>query len=89
MVKHDESKDLNSLKRVCRVDFVNKTLSASKSTVIGIKRWGKIDYLTHYCGWVFLWDNAAVASAPKEEKETKRDNKGEKEKKFIKKNEKK
>ena len=21
--------------------------------------WGKIDFLTRYCGWHFIWDNSA------------------------------
>lgn len=57
--RHDENKDLKSFSRIGRVNFNNKTLSAAKSATIGIHLWGKIDYLTHYCGWIFLWDNNA------------------------------
>ena len=28
-----------------------KSLQVSKGVIIGIKTWGKIDFLTHYCGW--------------------------------------
>lgn len=59
MAKHDESKDLRSFSRIGKVDFSNKTLQASKSAIIGIKLWGRIDYLTHYCGWTFIWNNNA------------------------------
>lgn len=60
MAKHDESKCLNSIRRVCSVNPSNKLITAQKSTVIGIKRWGMIDYLCHYCGYVFMWGNSAV-----------------------------
>lgn len=55
--KHDESKDLRLLSSVCRIDSFNKTITASKTAIIGNNRWGRIDYLTHYCGWTFIWDN--------------------------------
>ena len=61
MVKHDENKDLKSFARIGKVSIGNKTLKASKSATIGIRLWGRIDFLTHYCGWHFLWDNTAGA----------------------------
>lgn len=51
MVKHDENKDLRSIAKIARVDYSNKTINYSKSTIIGIRRWGKIDFLVNYCGW--------------------------------------
>lgn len=59
MKKHDENKDLRSFSRIGRVNPSDKTLRASKNATIGIRLWGKIDYLTKYCGWVFIWDNNA------------------------------
>ncbi len=55
--RHDENKCLRSFGKVGRVDLSNHTLKASRSAVIGIKMWGKIDYLTHYKGWHFIWEN--------------------------------
>ena len=55
--RHDENKCLRSFKRIGRVDMYDKTLQASKNAVIGIHLWGKIDYLTKYCGWHFIWNN--------------------------------
>ena len=55
--KHDENKDLKSFSRVGKINYSDKTLRASKSTIIGIRLWGRIDFLTHYCGWHFIWDN--------------------------------
>ena len=55
--KHDENKDLKSFSRVGKINYFDKTLLASKSAIIGIHLRGKIDFLTHYCGWTFIWDN--------------------------------
>lgn len=59
MAKHDENKDLRSFSRIGKVDYSDKTLQASKSSTIGIHMWGKIDFLTKYCGWHFVWNNSA------------------------------
>lgn len=58
-MKHDENKDLRSFSHIGKVDYSNRTLQASKSATIGIHLWGKIDFLTKYCGWHFVWNNAA------------------------------
>ena len=58
--RHDENKCLKSFNRIGRVDIYNKTLQAAKNAVIGIHLWGKIDYLTNYCGWHFIWNNDAT-----------------------------
>lgn len=57
--KHDENKDLRSLARIAKIDFSMKTIKCSKTATIGIHTWGRIDYLTKYCGWHFIWDNNA------------------------------
>lgn len=59
MAKHDENKDLRLFSRIGKVNIVSKTLKASKAQIIGIRMWGRIDYLTHYCGYSFIWDNSA------------------------------
>lgn len=59
MAKHDENKDLRSFSRIGKVSPGDKTLRASKSATIGIHLWGRIDFLTKYCGWHFIWDNTA------------------------------
>lgn len=52
MKKHDESKDVQALNRAgIRAFPGTKTIEIDKSQVVGIKQWGRIDYLTHYCGW--------------------------------------
>lgn len=59
MAKHDENKDLRSFSRIGKVSLGDKTLRASKNATIGIHMWGRIDYLTKYCGWHLIWDNSA------------------------------
>lgn len=59
MAKHDENKDLKSFSRIGKVSPGDKTLRASKNATIGIHMWGKIDFLTKYCGWFLIWDNSA------------------------------
>ena len=55
--KHDENKDLRLISRIAKINYYDKTIQAPKSAIIGIKTWGRIDYLTHYCGWYFSWNN--------------------------------
>ena len=57
--KHDENKDLRCFSRVGKINYSDKILRASKNVTIGIHMWGRIDFLTHYCGWTFIWDNTA------------------------------
>ena len=54
---HDENKDLHLVSRIAKIDYANKTIQASKSAIIGIRTWGRIDYLTNYCGWYFIYNN--------------------------------
>lgn len=58
--KHDENRDVKLLSRIVRVDSHTKRISCPKGTQIGIHAWGKIDYLTHYCGYVFIYNNDIV-----------------------------
>lgn len=59
MAKHDENKDLRLFSRIGRVNTVSKTLKAPKAQLIGIRMWGRIDYLCNFCGYSFIWDNYA------------------------------
>lgn len=57
--KHDENKDLRCVARLCKVNPGDRTIRANKAQVLGIRTLGRIDYLTNYCGWHFVWDNSA------------------------------
>ncbi len=58
--RHDENKCLRSFGKIGKIDYSNGALLAAKIAIIGIHMWGKIDFLTKYCGWKFYWDNNAV-----------------------------
>lgn len=62
MKNHDENKDLRLFSRIGKVDTITKTLKANKNQLIGIRMWGRIDYLTKYCGYVFIRDNSINAN---------------------------
>ena len=54
MVKrHQENNDVRILARMGRVSVneEKKTIRMAKDAVIGIKAWGRIDYLCNYKGW--------------------------------------
>ena len=57
-MKHDERKDLESLKRVAKVDFSNKTIKLTNR--VGISTRGKLDFLCKYCGWTLLSGNNTI-----------------------------
>ena len=56
--KHDENKDLRLISRIAKIDYAYKTIQAPKTSTIGIRSWGRIDFLTKYCGYIFLWNNS-------------------------------
>ena len=60
--KHDENKDIRLVSRIAKLDYFNKTIQAPKSAIIGNTTWGRIDFLTHYCGWTFVWNNDIIIS---------------------------
>mgnify|MGYP007032379129 FL=1 len=55
---HVENNDVQLLARMGRVEANadKKMLRASKNAVIGIKTWGKIDYLVNHRGWSMVRD---------------------------------
>ena len=59
MAKHDENKDVRLVSRIAKVNTVNKSIKAPKGAIIGIRTWGRIDFLTNICGYTFIWDNSA------------------------------
>ena len=59
-MKHDERRDAQFLSKKCIVDAITKTITASHSTPLGNKSWGRIDFLCHYCGYLFLYGNTEI-----------------------------
>lgn len=58
--KHDEKKDLKCVSRVAEING-NRIIIPTNS-VIGIRTWGRIDFLIHYCGYVLIRSNNVKAS---------------------------
>lgn len=48
--KHDERKDLKCVSRIAKID--GNCIIIRINAVIGIRTWGRIDFLVHYCGYV-------------------------------------
>lgn len=48
--KHDEKKDLKCVSRIAKID--GNHIIIPINAVIGIRIWGRIDFLVHYCGYV-------------------------------------
>ena len=53
--KHDEASVIRSLMKKrseIKVDAITKTIEVVRNaSSVGIRTWGKIDYLVHYCGY--------------------------------------
>ena len=49
--KHDERKDLKCVSRVAKIN--GNRIIVPIDAVIGIHTWGRIDFLIHYCGYIF------------------------------------
>lgn len=58
--KHDERKDLKCVSRVAEIN--GNHIIILKNAVIGIRTWGRIDFLVHYCGYVLIRSNNIKAS---------------------------
>lgn len=54
--KHDEGNDVRILARLGRVKVNEEkmTLRVPKDAVVGIKAWGRIDFLTNHRGWTLV-----------------------------------
>ena len=58
--KHDERKDLKCVSRVAEIS--GNRIIVPTNAVIGIRTWGRIDFLVHYCGYYFYRSNNVKAS---------------------------
>lgn len=60
MKKHDERKDLVSVSRIAHI-YGNHIIIGDKN-FIGIHTWGRIDYLTKYCGYSLFYQRGVIGS---------------------------
>ena len=61
-MKHDEAKDVRLLSKVAKVDVSNKIITIPANIVIGNKRWGRLDFLCHYCGYHLVRPDGTIMS---------------------------
>lgn len=82
-MKHDESTDVRLLSRIAKINPGLKTIIIPTSIPIGNRRWGRIDFLTHYCGYHLVRpDGVILSNSPAATKEReKRDKKAKREEK--------
>lgn len=59
---HDENKDVRLLSKIARINQGNKSIIIRRDQVIGNKRWGRIDFLCHYCGYHLVREDGVVAT---------------------------
>lgn len=50
-MKHEESVDVRRVSRIAKIDTHNKLIEINRSSIIGIKTWGRIDYLCNILGY--------------------------------------
>lgn len=71
MKKHDENQDVRILSKKFNVNSVQKQIRASHTQDIGNKTWGRIDFLTHYCGYTLIWGDVILTKRDYEDSERK------------------
>lgn len=89
MKKHDESNDIKRISRVAFVDYSTKTIKVRDKSHVGIKSWGRIDFLVKHCDYSMVYDKTAFVDTEdhKSYRETKKEiKKDAKLKKFNEKN---
>ena len=59
---HDENKDVRLLSKIAKINQGNKSIIIRRDQVIGNKRWGRIDFLCHYCGYRLVKEDGAVVN---------------------------
>lgn len=80
-MKHDEATDVRLLSRIAKINQATKSIIVPATQVIGNKRWGRIDFLTHYCGYHLVrpdgtvMSNSPTAKKKRAEREGKRNGK--------------
>lgn len=59
---HDENKDVRLLSQIAKINQGSKSITIRKDQIIGNKRWGRIDFLCHYCGYHLVREDGAVVT---------------------------
>lgn len=57
-MKHEENVDVRLLSRIAKIDSRMKVIQVSKSQTIGIKSWGRIDFLCNHKGYRLVYGDS-------------------------------
>ena len=60
-MKHEENVDVRRVSRIAKIDTHNKLIQINKSQDIGIKTWGRIDYLCNILGYRLIKSGIVVS----------------------------
>lgn len=60
-MKHEESVDLRRVSRIAKIDTHMKVIQLNKSQNIGIKTWGRLDYLCNILGYRIIKSGIVVS----------------------------
>ena len=63
VMKHEENVDVRRVSRIAKIDTHNKLIQLNKSTIIGIKTWGRIDYLCNILGYRLIKSGIVVSDS--------------------------
>ena len=94
-MKHEENVDVRRVSRIAKIDTHNKLIQLNKSDNVGIKTWGRIDYLCNILGYrliksgIVVGDNLDNTEVKKHNREVKKEIKANKANNNMKKNNKK
>ena len=62
-MKHEENVDVRRVSRIAKIDTHNKLIQLNKSDNIGIKTWGRIDYLCNILGYRLIKSGIVVSDS--------------------------
>ena len=95
VMKHEENVDVRRVSRIAKIDTHNKLIQLNKTDQIGIKTWGRIDYLCNILGYrliksgIVISDSFSYGEAKAHNREVKKQIKADKANNNMKKNTKK
>ena len=60
VMKHEENVDVRRVSRIAKIDTHNKLIQLNKTDQIGIKTWGRIDYLCNILGYRLIKSDIVI-----------------------------
>lgn len=60
-MKHEENVDVKRVSKIAKIDTHNKLIQLNKSDNIGIKIWGRIDYLCNILGYRLIKSGIVIS----------------------------